>query len=163
VRPSSVEKMKRISGIGETRLREYGQAFWEVIRDHCQRWNVAMDQPLQPAARSLFAPRPTEQRPNASRDLALDLFKKGTSLDEVARQTAKTRGTVIEYLIEYLRRARPARLEPWVHRTIYEQVAAAARKVGKSPLKPIFLELGEQVSYDEIKLVLAHLEATGAE
>ena len=40
-----------------------------------------------------------------------------------------------------------------------ERVTAAARQVGVERLKPIFLALGEKVPYDDIRLVLAHLQA----
>jgi hypothetical protein len=43
---------------------------------------------------------------------------------------------------------------------VYQRVvAAAARQCGVERLKPIFIALGEQVSYDDIRLVLAHLSA----
>jgi hypothetical protein len=35
----------------------------------------------------------------------------------------------------------------------------AARQVGTERLKPIYVHLNEQVSYDDIRLVLAHLAA----
>jgi hypothetical protein len=50
-----------------------------------------------------------------------------------------------------------------VDRTTYERVAEAARTVGTDRLKPIWLALGEAVDYDEIRLVVAHLQARAAE
>jgi uncharacterized protein YpbB len=39
----------------------------------------------------------------------------------------------------------------------YDRIASTARQVGMERLKPIYLALGETMSYDEIRLVLAHL------
>jgi hypothetical protein len=49
-----------------------------------------------------------------------------------------------------------------VSNVVYERIASAARQVGTDRLKPIFLALGEHISYDDIRLVLAHLAAKGA-
>ena len=38
--------------------------------------------------------------------------------------------------------------------------AEAQRTTGADRLRPIFLALGESVSYDEIRLVVTHLEVT---
>ena len=42
----------------------------------------------------------------------------------------------------------------------YVEIAAAAQTHGRTTLKAIFDALDEQVTYDEIKLVLAHQDAT---
>jgi hypothetical protein len=42
---------------------------------------------------------------------------------------------------------------------VYQRVRAAARQVGTERLKPIYIALGEQVPYDDIRLVLAYLSA----
>jgi ATP-dependent DNA helicase RecQ len=47
----------------------------------------------------------------------------------------------------------------WIQPDVYQRVAAAARQVGTERLKPIFIALGEQVPYDEIRVVVAHLTA----
>jgi hypothetical protein len=40
-------------------------------------------------------------------------------------------------------------------------VAGAARQVRTERLKPIFVALAEQVGYDEIRLVVAHIQGVG--
>ena len=53
----------------------------------------------------------------------------------------------------------PASLSPWLPDELYQRVAAAARQVGTERLKPIFIALGEQVSYEDIRVVVSHLNA----
>ena len=79
-----------------------------------------------------------------------------------AVQTNRGRSTVCDYLYQFIREERPANIAPWVANDVYQRVVAAARQVGTDRLKPIFLALGEQVSYDDIRLVLAHLASQGA-
>ena len=60
---------------------------------------------------------------------------------------------------EFIREERPALIRMWVSDDVYQRVTAAARQVGTTQLKPIFILLGEKVSYDDIRLVVAHLAA----
>ncbi len=62
-------------------------------------------------------------------------------------------------LAEYILWKKPSDVSRWIKPDIYDRVAAAARKVGTARLKPIFLELEEKIPYEEIRLVVAHLES----
>src|SRR5208282_2811171 len=96
-------------------------------------------------------------RLNPERSLAFKLFRQASSIDDVIHWTGRAKSTVVEYLAEFIRQERPASIDPWVKKDACDQIAWAARRVGSDRLKPIFVALGETVSYDDIKLVLAHL------
>jgi ATP-dependent DNA helicase RecQ len=92
---------------------------------------------------------------------AFELFRQGRTIDEVMEQTGRVRSTVLAYLCDFIRRDRPASLSHWVTDEVYPEVAAAARRVGADRLKPIYIALGERISYDDIRVVLAHLDGSG--
>jgi ATP-dependent DNA helicase RecQ len=68
------------------------------------------------------------------------------------------RSTALGYLADYIRHEKPGSIESWVPGATYRRVAEAARQVGTERLKPLYLALGEQIPYDEIRLVVAHLQ-----
>ncbi len=72
-------------------------------------------------------------------------------------QTSRSRATVLDYLVEYVKQEKPASIAAWVNDHVQERVVMAARRVGVERLKPIYILLGEQVPYDDIRVVLAHL------
>jgi ATP-dependent DNA helicase RecQ len=72
-------------------------------------------------------------------------------------QINRTRGTVVDYLCDFIREERPASISTWVAEELYQRIAAAARQNGTERLKPIFIALGEQVAYEDIRLVVTHL------
>ena len=74
-------------------------------------------------------------------------------------QTGRARKTVCDYLAEFIREEQPASIKAWVPNTLYDRIAMVARRVGTERLKPIFIELGEQVPYDEIRWVVTHLSS----
>jgi ATP-dependent DNA helicase RecQ len=155
MRPSSLERMRLVYGIGDAKLRDLGNRFLAAIDAHCRERRLTRDQASSP----FKAPEPRKPlpRPNPVRELAFDLFRKGTVVEDVMHQTGRGRSTVLDYLAEYIREERPASIAIWVIEELYQRVAEAARRVGTERLKPIFFELGEKVSYDDIRLVVAHM------
>jgi ATP-dependent DNA helicase RecQ len=161
VRPSTPERMRLVYGVGESKLREYGPAFLEAVAAYCRDKGLPMDCPGS-------APRPEEprrssSRANPQRDAAFALFRGKAGVDQVAEKTGRARGTVLEYLAEYIAEERPRSISPWVPDLVYQRIAQAARLVGMDRLKPIYLQLGEQVPYDTIRVVIAHLKATDSQ
>jgi ATP-dependent DNA helicase RecQ len=157
VRPSTLERMRLISGVGDLKLRDFGDRFLQVINDHCHQRGLSRDNRAAPSPLAPDAPRKPPVRPNPQRDLAFEQFRQGAALEDVMHQTGRGRGTVNDYLCDFIREERPASVAAWVSNDIYQRVAACARQVGTDRLKPIFIALGEKVSYDDIRIVLTHL------
>lgn len=44
IRPSQLEDMRRISGIGDAKLKDFGKVFNSAVKTYCQERNVSMDQ-----------------------------------------------------------------------------------------------------------------------
>ena len=155
VRPSSLARMRYIYGVGEVKLRDFGQAFLDLIDGHCQSGGVSRDVAGAPPAR-VAEPRKAVHM-NAQKVQAFTLFKQGASIEEVAQQIGRARSTVSEYLCDFIREQRPEHVGPWVPQHIYKKVAVAVQTTGTSSLKPIYLELKEEVDYEAIKIVVAHM------
>jgi ATP-dependent DNA helicase RecQ len=94
------------------------------------------------------------------KDLAFELFRGGGSIADAMTRLGVARSTAGEYLLAYIREEKPADVSAWVPDDLYREVAAAAGEVGRDKLKPIYDALGGNVSYDDIKVVLAHQAAT---
>jgi ATP-dependent DNA helicase RecQ len=154
VRPSTLEKVRRVYGIGEVKLREFGERFLNRIIGHCRTHGLSLDNPSLPRR----SPEPRlSTRLNGTREQCFDLFRQGCSVGTVVQQTQRAASTVVQYLEQYIREEKPSSIEAWVPPQTYARVAQAAKSVGAERLKPIFLELGEQVPYDVIRLVVEHL------
>jgi len=158
IRPTTLEKMRLVYGVGDAKLRDFGARFLDKLRDYCAENDLSRDNAAG-APRSEPARKPSS-RPNAQRDLAYDLFRQDCAIEDVIHQTARGRATVMDYLAEFVREERPASVAAWVPDEQYQRILAAVRQVGTERLKPIFLALGEKVSYDEIRVVVAHLAAS---
>jgi ATP-dependent DNA helicase RecQ len=153
VRPSSLDRMRLISGIGETRLASLGAALLELVLAYCAKSGATFDAPAPPPA----PPRQPTSTP--SRTEAYDAFRRGTSIEEVRAITEGARSTIAGYLADFIVTERPGKITAWVDPDQYQTVAPVIERLGAERLKPIFEELEGRISYDVIRLVVAHMAA----
>jgi ATP-dependent DNA helicase RecQ len=144
-RPTTLDAMRQVSGVGDAKLREFGGRVLQVVREH-----LGLDRPPQPANGS-----PVAQ--NHERTEAFGLFRQGRGINEVVQQLQQPRSRVLDYLCDFIRAERPRSLSPWIADHLYQRITAAARQFGSERLQPIELALGQRTSADEIRVVLCHL------
>ena len=87
------------------------------------------------------------------------MFDGGATVAEVAEAMGRAESTVWGYLDDYIRDHRPKRIDTWVDAAAYERVEAAAEAEHGNRLTSIFERLGGDVSYGQIRAVLAHRRA----
>ncbi|MDB5310841.1 MAG: recQ 2 [Gemmataceae bacterium] len=161
-RPTTPDAMRRVSGVGDRKLADFGPTFLQAINVHCLRTGLPTDVPLPPTAVGRVpAAAKVSVRMSPKKDLAFRLFRDEAALADVAHQTGLTRATVTEYLAEFISVEKPASIFGWVPEDVCERVAAAAEVHGTARLKPVFLALNEEVNYDDIRVVFAFLAARG--
>ena len=154
VRPGSTAALLNVRGVGERRLADLGQRFLEHIAIYCRARGLPTDAALGSRPR-----RERIRKPNDTKETSFELFAKGSSVDQVAATTGRALGTTWGYLAEFVQTRRPQRLDPWIDPKTYRAVADAVRDLGSAYLKPIFDHLDGKVPYEQIRLVVAHLNA----
>jgi ATP-dependent DNA helicase RecQ len=161
-RPSTPERMRAVYGVGDTKLRDFGPRFLDLMREYAGAHGLLLDLALIPT-RPSPAPPPERDRPKSTAaGLAFALFREGAAVEDVMHQLNRARPTVLDYLTEFVRAERPKSIKPWVTDEVYHRIAEAARQVGTERLKPIYLALGEKVDYDTIRIVVSHLTGDAA-
>ena len=154
VRPSNIDKLKVIYGIGEKRLSEFGKELLKQIRDYCSENGLELDQ----AGRVETTVAPVNV--TAGAEATFYLFRRGASIEEAAEERGISPKTARDYLCSYLESEKPKSIDSWVSRDMQQQVRVAAEKMGLARLKPIFVELKEAISYDVIAIVVSHLRGS---
>ena len=149
-RPTTSASFAAVKGIGERKVADLGCRFINEIDAYCREKGL----PANLGSSSRTASE--AESPSAVKRKAFDLFDQGKSIDEAATGTGRARSTVVGYLEDYLAERRPPSIQAWVEPAVYARVEAAAKKVGGSLLRPVFEELGGEVGYDEIRLVMRH-------
>ena len=157
IRPSSLERLRAIGGIGEVRLRDDGGALLRIIDSHCAARSLPRDVAV--------SVRPSRERSRPSRTTAakaesLRLLREGLSIEAVMERTGRARSTVVGELCELIEdgRHQPS-LRLWMTEEIETTIRRAAAETGIERLKPIREIVGEEVSYDQIRIVVATFRA----
>jgi ATP-dependent DNA helicase RecQ len=149
-RPSTLDGFLQVVGVGEKKLKDYGDEFLEVINNHCNEKELAQD--IAPAA----TPKPiaeTKTGINVSSIAAFEFFRQGASVDTVAAKMNRANSTVSGYLTDYLKHDKVVDSSPWVAADVAEQIKQAIHEVGNERLKPIHEQLGGEIGYNEIRIV----------
>ncbi len=89
----------------------------------------------------------------------LELWNKGMSLEKIAEARALAPGTVMSHLCFLVEKGLGVKIDKLVSEERQKKIMAAVKAVGPDKLTPIREALGEEYSWDEIKLVLAKLRS----
>ncbi len=160
-RPQSERHFARIPGVGSRKLEAFFLPFTDAIREYCEAHNLAMD--LEPPEEARERQKETAPRISAgpsTRQTTLDLYKEGYSIEEIANKRNLKLTTIIDHLAELIGEGEDIDVKPLIRPDHYDTIVHALHQVGDERLKPVKELLGDDYSYEEIKLVRAHLRRT---
>ncbi len=174
IRPATTKSLQTISGIGQRRLAELGADLIAAIGEYCAQHEVPTDVQAEADSESATASGTAVSgtaglgtvgsgRISESRRAACSMFDQQRTIEEVMSYTGRARSTVVQYLVEYIAAGHCHEIDVWVDRPTYAKVAAAATATESTRIKPLHEKLGGAVSYDDIRLVMAHLRANADE
>lgn len=159
-RPSTLDAMLAVSGIGKVKLNAYGQVFLTEIRQHCETANIAMDFDWRKAAgldgntRSIRAPH-SKSGVSGTKAITYPMLRDGRSLEDIAKRAEVTVGTVVSHLLDLMQDESIPTIDCWLPTELQAKILLAADTVGREKLKPIFEHLEQSVPYEHIRLALS--------
>ncbi|WP_352420386.1 DNA helicase RecQ [Proteiniborus sp.] len=159
--PRNKEEFLTISGVGLKKHESYGESFISLVNDYCIEKDLNVD---EVRSREKIQLSPGEASVDKTKkDKASDKYKttykyylEGLSLAEIAEK----RNLAINTIIEHLKKCDENRkLIDW---SIFiddsskeEKILNAIKEIGLERLKPIKEALPEEISYEDIKIVIA--------
>src|SRR6266581_556801 len=157
-RPQSREQFAQIPGVGSSKLEVYFTSFTCAIRDYCQLHNLVMSPEKagrDNRQRKEIIPMPQVSAGPSTRRHTLDLYNEGRSIEEIARERNLKPNTIMNHLAELVEAGEAIDPERLVDPGRQKIIFAALQQVGGDMLKPVKDFLGDEYSYDEIRLVRA--------
>jgi ATP-dependent DNA helicase RecQ len=142
-RPSNIADLRQITGIGEKKADVYGAEILQALRNFGGGARATATVAKEPA--------PAEQ--------TLKLLNEGRSFEEIARIRARQLSTIV-CTVASLVETGQVKLDPkWISPDAQPLIEAACLKLGVERLKDIKNAVPPYVSFDDIRLVVAHLRA----
>ncbi|HXM66240.1 MAG TPA: RecQ family ATP-dependent DNA helicase [Candidatus Acidoferrum sp.] len=138
--PKFYAQLLEIPGIGERKAEIYGQPILDALekfRQGCRAGGA-------------------ERRPKPA-DETLHLLSEGRTLEEIAQIRGRQLSTVVSAVANLLESGQVEFQSGWVSPEKQSVIAAACARVGFEQLKPLKDILPPEVTYDEIRLVVARL------
>jgi ATP-dependent DNA helicase RecQ len=137
MRPQTLTKLSRLSGVTEYKLNKYGDDFVQAIRA------FTPEQIIPPAL------------PTATQMKTLQLYQQGLTVAEIAQHRGFAISTITEHISELIELNQPIDINNLVEPTIQGEIINAIEQVGEQSLKRIKQHLQDMYTYEQIKLVRA--------
>ncbi len=159
--PANEREFARISGVGEKKLKQFGETFLGEIATHLQtnaRQIFADDSFTVPAA-----PPPSRTSIGDSARETMRRFRAGQSVEEIARERKVTTGTILNHIAEGIEHGEVVDTRRFYTETEESKIAAAFERHGGGALAPVFEVLGSTVDYGRLRIYRAMMNVKAKE
>lgn len=142
--PLTKEALLEIKGIGKRKVEAYGEEILEMVKKYCKEKNVVG-----------WVPEPKQKKERiASHHITADLWSSGKSVAEIARERGLAVTTVEEHLAKNIREG-VIGIEGLMPEEKIRQITECFQRQGTYQLKLVKEELGDLVSWGELRMVAA--------
>ena len=158
--PRDHASLRRIKGVGDAKLQQFGDQFIGVIRDHSGERGAA---PFNQQSEGMPSTEPGSPLGDTYARTA-DLIREGLNVAEIAVRRGIAQQTVLTHLERLVDSGETfdiLHLMPSERK--YRRIAQAFRTVNNDRLSPIMERLGRGCSYEELRLVRLHMRMSSQE
>ncbi|MBI5634780.1 MAG: helix-turn-helix domain-containing protein [Nitrospirae bacterium] len=151
--------MRRINGVGDQKLEQYGESFISVVREHLKEQPgadkaaiSACDLPLQARTRQ------SKGKKGETVEETYSLFMGGMSLNDIARNRKLAPSTIALHLDQLIRSGRDIDIDRLIDPIKRDEIAEFFRSSDLGTLGPVIEHFNGRVSYEEARLIRAWLQ-----
>jgi ATP-dependent DNA helicase RecQ len=141
VRPGSLSELRGVSGFGDRKTEMYGREILEALEEF-GRGARATKLELEKA-------KPAEETKR--------LLAEGRTFDEIAKTRGRQFSSVVSLIVGLMERGELEFQPSWVDADKRAQIEKACTLLGFERIKPLKEVLPPEITYEEIRLVAAHL------
>ncbi|HNF15633.1 MAG TPA: helix-turn-helix domain-containing protein, partial [Leptospiraceae bacterium] len=149
--PLTIPELKKIHGIGDKKVKEFGEEIIQIIGLFCSTGGSAEE------IRNAEISENREMSEKNTKGITLEMFKSGKSPSEIAEKRNLTVATVESHLAFSIETG-DLEITALMDQDKIKFIADYFRRTSLKALGPAKAELGENVSYAELKYVLKHME-----
>ena len=159
--PQNLSDLHRISGVGERKADKYGELILQEIIRYCEQHKI---KPMPVADKRFESP---VKQPRSSTILTtLELCKENLSIGEMAKRRGLSVTTIVSHLEKLIINdgaGEAISVDCFVSPEKQERIKQAYKELGTYLLTPVKERLGEEYSYEELRLIRATMARKGEE
>jgi ATP-dependent DNA helicase RecQ len=156
--PLSKTDLPKITGFGAYKIERYGMPFLEKIQDYCNdhslRTRIELKQPAR--SKKITVQKAPRERATDTKKTSYDMYRSGKSISEIADERGFSFMTIEAHLSHYVTSGE-LDVNEFVSEEKQELITEAANKYGRLGLKMLKDNLPGNISYTEIKMMVAAL------
>ncbi|MCW3107215.1 MAG: recQ [Segetibacter sp.] len=156
--PITQTDLLKISGFGAFKAEKYGQAFLEMVQDYCTGYKLQTRINLKQPKRERKQTSASIERASDTKRVTLQMYKEGKMISEIAEQRNLSVNTIETHLSFYIAK-HELQITDFVETHKQRAIQKAAEVFGTISLKVLKDNLPEEISYGEIRMVLAAMAA----
>ncbi|MFV1974997.1 MAG: RQC domain-containing protein, partial [Candidatus Scalindua sp.] len=154
--PAALPDMKKISGVGDTKLERYGTDFIRVIKNYLDN-NPGISIPDR---QSFVSPESLIKKKTTGEtfEKTYELFKNGFSIEDIAKERNLAISTITGHLEQLIRNGRDIDIDRLVDPAKQDNIKESFLTLQTWSLNPVVEHFNGAIGYDEAKLVRAYLQ-----
>jgi ATP-dependent DNA helicase RecQ len=148
--PRSKADFGKLSGVGKHKLTEYGDRFVGEIQAFCRENNIPETKITE--NKTQFA-TVSDGSPSTTELVTLQLHKQGLSIGQIAKERRLRSTTIIRHLSDLIEKDQSIDINQLVDLEKQKKIRQVLDILGDISLTPIKEYLGDDYSFDDIRLV----------
>lgn len=144
-RPANLRELLAVTGIGERKAELYGSEIFAALEGYRQGARAAVREVAQ----------------SSPADETMRLLAEGKSFEEIAEIRGRQLSTVVNMVADLVEKGRLEYKMEWVGEDKHRQIEEVVRRIGPQWLKPLREALPPEITYDQIRLVVAYVRFHG--
>ena len=152
--PLDKKYLHQLSGFGKAKVDKYGNEIIEAVEDYCSRNNIETNMAAKTANPKRERKEKSDEINTDTKTLSFNLFKEGKTIAEIAKERNFTITTIEGHLASFV-----AKGEIDINKMVSKEkqllIKEAAKIHGRESFKTLKENLPEDISYGEIRMVMA--------
>jgi ATP-dependent DNA helicase RecQ len=148
--PESLADLRMINGVGERKLEKYGDQFLQVITGYCR------EKDIKPGYVSTYVP-PRDNTITSTVQKTLELHNQNLTIGEIAEKRNLATSTIASHFEKLILSGEEIDIDKFIDKNKQDIIVNTLAILGDEELSPVKKQLGDEFSYNEIRLVRAYL------
>ena len=148
--PQSLESVLKMSGVGQAKLRRYGEIFLGEIKNYCS------EKDIEEKEKGSYREKSDKNRRYM---IVGEMYNAGESIESLSERYHVQASTIVNHLARFAAAGNPLKngngLQSQTSLPVQtqEKIIAAFEALGTDFLKPVFEKLDGEISYEELKIM----------
>lgn len=155
--PQSLEELKRISGMGEAKIRQYGQPFLDIILAYCHEHELSSHIYEKTPKKERKQKGGTVKKKGDSHAESFRLFKEGKTIADIAKERQLAVSTVEGHLCWFISSGE-INIEEVIGKEKAKMIMEALKDYDGTAIGSAKAKLPPEISYGEIRMVAAGMK-----